>query len=229
MPVDPRRRQRKLERRKAKQKAERRQLARQESQGLAARFELASAAPILHCCAGASLWRQGIAPVLVSRQLSSGNVAFVDFLVDVYCLGVKNIIMNVVPRARYERELYDKLARQDKLIPLKPECARKLVEGAVEYALGLGLPPYPDYRVAKRIFGDISAEACTEEFTYGKDGKPLFINGPYDSPERCRQIASALQDHCGPDGFHFIMAGPPIGGDEEDYDEEDYEEEYEED
>jgi hypothetical protein len=208
MPVDPRRRQQKLERRMAKQKAERRRTIRRESQGMPVRLEMASAGPILHCCAGASLWKQGIGPVLLSRQLPGGNVAFVDFLVDVYCLGVKDLIMNIAPPAKYRRDLYDKVARQDKLVPLKPECLRKLVEGAVAYALDLGLLPHADYRVAKAIFGDISVEVCTEEFTFGKDGKPWFVNGPYDSPERCRQIINILRERCGPDGFHFVLGGP---------------------
>jgi hypothetical protein len=208
MPVDPRRRQKKLERHKAKQKAERRALARAASQGLAGRLEMTASAPILHCCAAVSLWDQGIGPVLISRQLSNGKVAVVSFLVDMYCLGVKNVLMNITPQGVYQHSVYDKMARQNKLVPMKPECARKLVEGAVAYALDLGFPPYADYRVAKQIFGDISAESCSEEFTYGKDGKPLFISGPNDSMARCRQIADVLQDRCGPDGFHFVLGGP---------------------
>ena len=64
-----------------------------------ARLEAASRAPILHCCYLKALWEVGIGNVLVSRLLSSGEVAFVVFLVDVYCLGVKNLFLNIVPRA----------------------------------------------------------------------------------------------------------------------------------
>ena len=207
--MDPRKRQKKLERRKAKQKAERRELARRDSRGLSAQLQQASAAPILHCCTTAEIWREGIGHVLISRELPGGNVAFAVFLVDIYCLGVKDVFMDITPRARYDGDLYGKLARRSALMQLKPEGARKLVEGAVQYALDWGLPPHADYRTAKLIFGNISAEACAEEYTFGKDGKPFFIAGPRDNPVRCEQILRALRNRCGPEGYHFLI---PSGG-----------------
>ncbi len=210
MALDPRKRQRKLQRRKAKQKAEHREVARRESRGLAGELQQASAAPILHCFATTDVWDQGIGNVLISRQLTNGTVAFAVFLVDAYCLGVKDVFMNIGPQSGYEQGVYRKITDEYTTVPLKPECLRKLVEGAVEYALGFGLPPHPDYRTARMIFGDIRAEACTERYVYGKDGKPYFMAGPYDGPAKCQQIIRALENHCGPKGYHFLM---PVDGD----------------
>jgi hypothetical protein len=143
--------------------------------------------------------------VLVSRRLPSGNVAFAVFLVDVYCLGVKDVFFNVASRTQYDAKMYGKMFTEYEPVELKPEAARKLIEGAVEYARGLGLPPHPDYRKAAAIFGGIDASSCTDSFSYGKDGKPLFIAGPYDSPERCIQILDTVAAHCGPNGPHYSM------------------------
>lgn len=205
--IDPRKRQKKLERRKAKLKAQRRDVAGREPKGLSARIQQASTAPILHCCMNTEIWRQGIGHVLVSRQLGAGQVAFAAFLVDVYCLGVKNAMANIVPRAQYGNEIYRKLASQDKLNSLRPECARKLVESAVQYAADLGLPPHSDYRKARLIFGDIAAAECEEDYTFGKDGKPFFVAGPHDNSVCCQQIIRTLYNHCGPDGYHFLISG----------------------
>lgn len=207
MAIDPQKRQKKLEKRKAKQQAERRQSARRNEGGLPAKLKQAAAAPILHCCTTDTLWEQGIGQVLVSRQLPGGQVAFGTFLVDRYCMGVKNAFAAVVPQSRYQEKMYDRLASGNTPVPLEPASARKLVEGAVQYALDLGISPYPDYRVAKLIFGDIEANASAEDFEFGKDGKPFFFAGPDDGPARCRQILRTLEDHCGPDGFHFIVPG----------------------
>ncbi len=87
MPVNPRKRQKELERRKAKQKAERRNLARRESRSLALRMQDLSAAPVLHSFMMPDVWLSGIGTVLLSRQSANGQVAFASFLVDVYCLG----------------------------------------------------------------------------------------------------------------------------------------------
>jgi hypothetical protein len=208
MAIDPRKRQKKLERRKAKQKAEKRQLARLKPQGLAARFEQASEAPFLHCCVSAEIWTAGIGQVFVSRQLPNGNIAFASFLVDIYCLGVKNAMAEIVGPAKYDFDLYGKLTREYTMLSLKPECARKLVEGAVAYAHDLGLPPHADYRTAKLIFGDVSAETCIQEYKFGKDGKPFFVSGPFDSPARCGEIMRILDNRCGPEGHHFLIGMP---------------------
>lgn len=204
MATDPRKRQKKLERRKAKAKAERREMARRESKGLPSRIQRAATAPILHCCVSAEIWRKGIGHVLISRQLA-GQVAFAAFLVDVYCLGVKNAFANVTSRAQYDEQMYGRLARQDDLIKIQPECARKLVEGAVQYANSFGLSPHSDYHTAKLIFGDVVAEACNGQFTFGKDGKPFFVAGPYDDLARCQQILHILHNHCGSDGHHYLI------------------------
>ncbi len=208
MAKDPRQRQKKLERRKAREKAKKKSLAQRNPRDVVSRIERAAAAPILHCCTCDVLWEQGIANVLVSRVLASGNVAFVAFLLDVYCLGVKNVIFDVMPRSRYDWQVYGKLLGDYNIIQLTPEAARKLIEGGVEYARNLGLPPHSDYHKAKVIFGDVDASECEDEFVYGKDGKPYFIAGPHDSASRCSRIISTLTDHCGPDGFHYLM---PIG------------------
>lgn len=175
MAVDPRKRQKKLDRRKAKQKAERRQLARTESRGMTAQMEEASAAPILHCVVSGKLWEGGLGEVLVSRLLPNGLAAFAVFLVDRSCLGVKNVIAQVAPRGRYQRDMYDRLAAP--------------------------------------IFGQIRAEDCAEEFEFGRDGKPLFIAGPFDGPARCRHVLRTLEERCGPDGYHYILS-VEVPGDE---------------
>jgi len=212
MALAPRKRQKKLERRKAKQKEKQRALAERNPRDRAARIKRSATAPILHCCTTDALWEQGVSSVLVSRELKSGNVAFAMFLVDMYCLGVKDAFFDVVPRAVYEKRIYGKLPGKYEMVDLEPETARKLVEGAVEYAGRLGLAPHRDYPKARLIFGDVDAGACTEKFVYGKDGKPLFISGPHDSPSRCHAIITTLSERCGEDGFEYIVSLSALGG-----------------
>jgi hypothetical protein len=99
------------------------------------------------------------------------------------------------------REMRGRFTAED----VSPACARKIVEGAVEYARALGLHPHPDYHKTKGIFGDIDAGECPDEFEFGKDGKPFFIAGPNDTPERCRQILRALEQARGPGGYDYLI------------------------
>jgi hypothetical protein len=208
MALDPRKRQKKIEKRKAKQRDKHRELAMRRPQSISDRLAITASAPILHCYAMAEIWQEGIGQVFLSRQLNNGQVAFASFLVDIYCLGVKDAVSHIAPQPLYKEEFFDKMARQSDLIKFKPECARKLVEGAVQYAHDLGLTPHPDYHKAKKIFGDISAADCSTIFEYGQDGKPFFISGPDDDPARCRYIINTLRTTCGDDGFHYVL---PVG------------------
>ena len=205
MARDPRRHQRRLERQKAKDKARRRAIAEQACPDTAKRMQRAALDPILHCFTTTDLFEHGMASVFMSRELSNGGVAFAVFLVDMYCLGVKDVAFGFTTRGDYDWRVYTKTAREYEIVSLKPAAARKLIEGAVEFAKEAGFPPHRDYRKVKPIFGDIDVNDCTDQFTYGKAGKPFFFAGPRDSPTRCRQILNTLSNRFGPEGFDYAL------------------------
>ena len=61
--------------------------------------------------------------MLLSRQMENGDVAFGAFLVDVYCLGVKNAMSDILPRTVYDRKVYARMAEQGEVVRLRPELA----------------------------------------------------------------------------------------------------------
>jgi len=81
------------------------------------------------------------------------------------------------------------------------------VEDVVKYALTLGFSPNQDYKMAARVFGGIDPKESTRKFEFGHQGKPFFIAGPNDSPEKVARICSQLARKCGEDGFHYLMPG----------------------
>jgi len=205
MARDPRKQQRKVERRKAKAKAKRKALAQRKAQGLADHLARAATMPILHCRAGSTIWDDGLGPLVVSRELSANSVAAAVFLLDVYCLGVKDVWSALFNRAEYDLRFFPEAFSRSDPVDMQPECARKLVEGAVAYAADLGFAPGGDYRRSRMIFGDIDPNACTRTFTYGRQGKPFFVAGTHDSAVRCRDILATLEARCGPDGFDYLI------------------------
>lgn len=150
---------------------------------------------------------QGISNVILSRRAPDGSIAAGVFLIDFYCLGVKNAFFALMEHeSKYEEFKANLLASSPgvALRNLHPTCLRKMVEGAVDYARDLGFPPHKDYAQAAPMLGDIEAAACPERFEYGKDGKPMFISGPNDSPTRTRTILNTLERRCGTGNFEFI-------------------------
>jgi hypothetical protein len=237
MAANQKKRQKKLERLAAKRKDRRRELVRQKNRGLGELLAVASAAPILHTRIAATLRENGLANVVISRSLPKDRVAVAVFLVDIYCLGVKDCFGRLCVRAEYDTLCKD-LDKKFEMEDYSPADVRKLVEGSIAYARRLGFEPHPDYHRLKPIFGDIDPQQSKVEFEFGSGGKPLFVSGPSDGPERCRRIVSMLHDRCGPDGFHFMVGGPAaqvlrtLGeddtdddtDDEDDYDEDDFDE-----
>ena len=98
-----------------------------------------------------------------------------------YCLGVKNAFWNAGPPGDF-KELLQKMEQTQTMVAISPACLVKIVEGAVEYARSFGFPPHPDYRHAALLLSGIDPKACTHEFTFGRDGKPFYIQGPNESP-----------------------------------------------
>jgi hypothetical protein len=146
----------------------------------------------------------GIGHVVVSRFKSEGRVEAGVFLVDIYCLGVKDAFFTLLHTSEYEERLLGKVFRE-RSEALSAVCARKLVEDAVAYARALGIEPHPNYKQAARIFGGISKEECHRDFTFGKDGKPLFVQGPNDSPVMVERIIKMLHAKCGEGNFNYII------------------------
>ena len=145
--------------------------------------------------------------MLASRFKADGCVEAGFFLLDVFCLGVKDAgfhrFNSVVD---YQESLLDRLFRDEEPVRMTPAAARKLAEDTVSYARGFGFSPGDDYKKASRVFGGVTTTDCGEEFVFGKDGKPFYIQGPSDSPARAERILRALEARCGEGGYDYIVA-----------------------
>ena len=156
--------------------------------------------------------------MIVSRLASGGMIAAGVYLLDVFCLGVKNPFARLLTREEYH-QLLSQTSLQEPLKKVEPAVAKKLIEDAVAYASNIGFEPHPDFRPARKLLEDIDASACMMEFTFGDRGKPHFISSPYDSPSRIRQIRDTLERTCGKDNYNItILLGGAFGDDDFDDD-----------
>lgn len=162
-----------------------------------------------------TLFQLGMGTVVITRYKSGGRVEAGVFLLDVFCLGVKNAFFHQF----HENELpefFDKMFQGAKPDENSGAWGRKLVEGAEAYARRLGFAPHRDYKKGARVMGGINAKDCTETFVFGSNGKPLFIAGPNDSDSKCDLIMKTLERKLGPKAFDFITPLP--GASDEDLD-----------
>jgi len=153
------------------------------------------------------LWRtglfaDGIGWLVLARTLPSGLVGGSFFLVDVWCLGVKDAFFAINTPQKFA----DRMAASNEdhpFVNIDPSVARKLLHDAVVYADSFGLAPSDGFAEAEAIFGDIPL--ATETFPFGKDGKPFYVSGPNDSPTRIRRILDTLVKRVGEGGFDYLV------------------------
>jgi len=161
-------------------------------------------APIHAAYAEDSVFSQGIGHAIIARELPDGRIAAGLFLMDAYCLGVKNAFLMVQSPLEFDETIATRFDSND-LKAVAPAYARKLIDDAIAYARDLGFEPHPDFRDASVVLGDIDPTECSETFTFGKDGKPFYISGPNHSEATARRIVEHLRKRCGPDGAHYLV------------------------
>ncbi len=169
----------------------------------------------------------GMRTVFAIRQTRNGVVASV-FLVDLYCLGVKDAFFI----KDFDMESFRSRYAEAEMTTVSPEYALKLILDATEYAKNIGFEPSSETGLCKLIFGNVDPTTCNEEFVFGRNGKPTYTNGPNDSPEKQRSILDTLQK-LGHGNFDFVLGdadGPQYshdyalhGDDDENFEEDDFE------
>jgi hypothetical protein len=142
----------------------------------------------------------GLVAALVAREHRYDKVAVCGWLVDVYCMGVRDVLG---PRAIARRELPAFIERYFDGYPSPPvpapvELGRHLVWGAVEYARGLGFEPAPDFEPSA---GHLGALDGSSDITFGREGRPVFVERPQDD---AASVVRTLEASVGAGNFDVV-------------------------
>ena len=143
----------------------------------------------------------GFAQVFVSR-IDRQKLVVCSYLVDYWCLGVKDAL----PPKKMDRLQYETTVKftsgnfDEDFEEITLAQAQSIVFGAVDYAAGLGFDPHADFAQAKPHLGLRLDDLTPIEF--GKDGKPYYINGPYDNLDR---IITTLDRSVGKGNYNYTI------------------------
>lgn len=145
--------------------------------------------------------------MVITRYKSGGRVEAGVFLLDVFCLGIKNAFFHQLHEDEFP-EFLQRMFDDDTPNENSGAWGRKLVESAEAYSRRLGFAPHRDYKKGARVMGGINAKDCAEKFAFGSDGKPFFFAGPNDSDAKCRLILNILERKLGKDRYDFTVPLP---------------------
>ncbi|SHE20648.1 hypothetical protein [methanotrophic endosymbiont of Bathymodiolus puteoserpentis (Logatchev)] len=195
---------------KAQQKKQKRKSATSENSSQRLQEKLAPYIeyPFYECLIPHNLFAAGIGNMLVSRVSPQGEVAVCSFIIDVYCLGVKQARLKTMPIPEYEKVFKPGIVESHggyAFTKIKPACAKKLLDGAAQYAKDLGFHSPSSYHALKNIFGEEKLGFCWSRYRYGKDKMPSYIRGPNESTADANKIIATLERSCGLGNFHFHL------------------------
>ena len=182
--------------------------------------------PIAECWISPDWKDAGLCTVVVARKHTTGNVTFGVYLMDTFCLGLKNTYA-IFNRSQFDYEdiLSQMYASHGGKMPIDYTLAHNIVYGGIAYAEDLGFKPEKDWATSQFILEEDTEDIELIDIEFGKDGKPLFMSGPHDNVGK---IKSRLDASVGEGNYNVIIGGFDFGGDfdfddddDDDFDDED--------
>jgi hypothetical protein len=153
---------------------------------LAAQMMRAAQTPIKHCLLCGNLPGSGMATLILARGTSPYSLTISGFLIDAWCLGVKDTFFQTGGVEAFEN-LLARLEETGTVENVDPAYARKLLRDVTAWAASNGVAPHRDFAVLEKLFGNVDPDASDATFAFGVDGKPAYISGPTESPAQIRR------------------------------------------
>ena len=172
---------------------------------LPARVLRAANAPIQHCFLTESVFDIGMGTLVLARGATPHHISLSSFLIDAFCLGIKDVMFESVESEVFEMYM-DATDAGSPMVSVDPSYARKLLRDVAAWSQSIGFAPHRDFAAVERMFGDVSADASDAIFRFGRDGKPVYIPGPSETAPLIRRRIGQLQKYLGDDGFGFETA-----------------------
>lgn len=159
--------------------------------------------PVFECLVNTDWKEQGVAHIVVARNHTNGNITSCMYLVDLFCLGIKNTqyLFNI-PEAEYQ----EKKEGMEYIVfePISYTLAHNIVFAGLEYAEEFGFKPHKDFTsITQFMLEEDTDDVELIDIECGKDGKPFFVNGPYDDQSKINRIIAQLERTAGPGNFDF--------------------------
>jgi hypothetical protein len=157
--------------------------------------------PIYECWIAPDWKEAGISVITVARKHSTGNVTMGSYLMDVLCLGLKDTtVIFSKPEDEY-REIIDGMFENhgDKVL-IDYALAHNIIYGGIAYAEDLGFKPEKEWSLSQFMLEEDTEDIELIDIEFGRDGKPCYINGPYDNVGK---VISKLEASVGKGNFIF--------------------------
>ena len=163
--------------------------------------------PLFECVVTSDWEETKMTTVIIARNHTSGNITACSYVVDLDCLGVKDsmFLFNVSPLVYSEYK--EKINGRLDMMEVDYTLAHNIILAGVEFAAEFGFKPYKEYEsITKFMLEEDTEEIELIEIECGKDGKPFYVQGPFEDDVRSRQIIAQLEKTAGRGNYDFLLS-----------------------
>lgn len=153
----------------------------------------------------------GLAVIVIARRQPNGNLVFGNYLVDLYCLGLKDTFYNAnIPPGQFHQAYLGRVFHDAPPLDISPALAHEIIYGSIEYAAQFGFRPHRDFKLSQSILDPPDLHPRSGTVTFGKDGKPFFVAGPHDN---VAAIMRRLAQAGGEGSYDYLVPFGPLSDD----------------
>lgn len=140
--------------------------------------EKARLLPIDKCYINSDWKDKGLAQIVVTRKKANGNYVVGVYLVDTFCMGVKDTFCRHDMSEDEILQMNDKISSGFGLEEIPYVEAHNLIYGGIAFAEDADIPPHKDFALSKYVLEEDTDDIPLIEYEYGKDGKYFLVVGP---------------------------------------------------
>jgi hypothetical protein len=151
---------------------------------LPARVLRAAQTPIRHCFLTEAVFEIGMGTLVLTRGGTQDHLTLSSFLIDTFCLGIKDVMFQPIERDAFEMYM-ERMDAGSPMAAVDPGYARKLLRDLAVWSQSIGFAPHRDFTVVESVFGE---RGCVRRGLSVRSRRQAFL---YSGPERHRSPHSA--------------------------------------
>jgi hypothetical protein len=169
--------------------------------------------PIYECRVNEEWEESKMVQLSVARQHTNGNITACFYLVDLMCLGIKDTTFMFNAPIKEYREHIERIEERMDMIVIDYVLAHNIIYAGLEYAEEYGFKPHKDFTsITRFMLEEDTDDIELIDIECGLDGRPTYMQGPFDDEVKVKKILAQLEKTAGPENYSAML-----GEDEDDF------------
>jgi hypothetical protein len=158
--------------------------------------------PFHECFINMNWKTEGMASIVISKKMPSGKYIAGLYMIDMFCLGLKNTYFQFALDSVEYDEFLQKMNSQSESVKFDLGEAHNIIFGAIDFAAENGFKPQKDFAITQYLLDENLIDDRIDEIEFGRNGRPFYFAGPYDNTG---QIIKTLEKNVGNGNFDVVL------------------------